>query len=115
MKHLILIIFLLLSVVKLSAQTDDTLCDTGIKIEQRIQSGEGGNVLLVVNPQSEQIFIVAIDYGADGFYEILVFDTDGDGNVDMQLEGGQATAEQVLWLYCGYQRIELSMVHSVGK
>ncbi len=106
MKTLIIIAVLACSSIALAQ--DNTLCDTGIPIELRIQSGEGGKALLVVNPQSEQIFIVAIDYGGDGIYEVLVFDTDGDGNVDMQLEGGGATAEQVIWLYCGYQRLELS-------
>lgn len=107
MKTLILIAVLACSSIALAQ--DSTLCDTGIKIEQTIEQREGGNVLIISNPQSEQIFIVAFDYGRDGLYEVLVFDTDGNGNVDMQLEGGQATAEQVIWLYCGYQRIELSL------
>ncbi len=84
------------------------LCDTGIKASSIIEEREGGNALVVFNKETNQIFIVAFDYGADGYYEVLVFDTDADGNADMQLEGGKADIDDVLYLYCGYQRIELS-------
>lgn len=102
------ILFALAIVTVTDAQVDSTLCDTGIKVTQTVHVRQGGNILTVTNDESEQIFIIAIDYNRDGIYEYLVFDTDGNGKVDMQLEGGQATAEEVIWLYCQYIKIDMS-------
>lgn len=91
------------SVGTLAIEKDSILCDTGIKISQDVIVEESANALVIYNEPLKKIFVIAIDTNRDGLYEILVFDTNGDGQMDMQLEGGQATAEEVLWLYCGYQ------------
>ena len=110
MKLLYMILFCIVchSAGTLAIGTDSTLCETGLIYSQTVDVLEKGNVLKVFNPQTEAIYIVALDYNKDGYYEVLVFDTDGDGYADMQLEGGIATAEQVILIYCGYMKLSMS-------
>lgn len=108
MKTLILtVIFLLLSVVVAEGSDTKKLCDTGLEYITTVTEAEGGNILSVMSPDQERIFIIAVDYNKDGTYEMMVFDTNGDTYVDMKFEGGQATLEQVLELFCTY--IDFSM------
>lgn len=105
-----LVIGLVLSFVAVTdgAQEDSTLCGSGIEFEQQVIEIQGVNVLVVYSNDGENKYIIAIDVDKDGMYEVLIFDTNGDGLADMQLEGGKASAEDVIWLYCGYQQLKLS-------
>ena len=106
MKLLTILMVLAYSTVTYSAVSDVTLCDTGIEITQTVVVEDKGNALIIHS--GEQVFVVAFDYNRDGIYETLLFDTDGNGYMDMQLEGGQATADEVQWLFCQYQRFSMS-------
>lgn len=90
----------------LAIGTDSTLCDTGMKITQEVKVIDNMNVLSVST--AERQIIIAIDTNQDGWYTVLIFDTNGNGYADMQLEGGYANAEEVIWLYCEYQRLEMT-------
>jgi hypothetical protein len=91
-------------------QTEDkTMCNTGLTYTQEVVVEPKGNVLVIQNPEMDAIFILAFDWNRDGIYESLLFDINGNGMVDLQLEYGQATAEQVLELYCLYQQLEMVM------
>ena len=62
----------------------------------------------------DRAIILAFDADKDGYYEYVIFDTDGDGKFDMELkydpeEGAVKANEQgVLELYCAYQRLKVS-------
>ena len=87
---------------------DSTICNSGIPFTQEVVVEEKGNVLVVANEGMEIIFILAFDWNRDGIYESLLFDINANGAIDLQLEGGQATAEQVIQLYCMYQQLKMS-------
>ena len=97
-----------MAVILLSATPDSTICETGILYTQEVVVESKGNVLVIANADMGIIFILAFDWNRDGIYESLLFDINANGQIDLQLEGGQATAEQVLWLYCQYQQLEMS-------
>lgn len=109
-----LVIGLVLSIVAVAEAQDSTgtaeqtICNTGIKYTMEVVVEPKGNVLVIQNPEMDAIFILAFDWDRDGIYESLLFDINGNGMVDLQLEYGQATAEQVLELYCMYQQLKMS-------
>jgi hypothetical protein len=63
---------------------------------------------LIQKDELDRAIILAFDIDKDGLYDYLMFDTDMNGYLDMELKGGHATAEEVLWLYCQYHRLEMS-------
>ena len=63
----------------------------------------------------DRAIILAFDADKDGYYEYVIFDTDGDGKFDMELkydseseDAVKANEQAVLELYCAYQRLKVS-------
>lgn len=88
--------------------TDTTLCNSSIPITLEVVEETKANVLVIGNKEMDIIFVLAFDWNKDGIYESLLFDINGNGEIELQLEGGQATAEQVLMLYCQMHQLEMS-------
>ncbi len=104
------------------------LCDTGIKVLQdwvERDEAEYANIYIVyrypevsrgwsfyqrlrADDRLDRALILALDIDKDGLYDYLIFDTDGNGKFDMELEGGHTDEQGVMWLYCQYQRLEMS-------
>ena len=103
-------VFLFVMVVMMATADAQTICDTGVKYNVELSSDSVATKMIVTGA-GDRIFIVGVDKDKDGYYEFLVFDTDGDGKVDVQLSGGMATIEQAIELYCSYAKDTMSSTY----
>lgn len=106
---LAIVLIVLLSVIGIDTKVEgNTMCDTGIEYVIEYREGEVDNRIVIKSKSGDVIFIVAIDLNKDGKYNLLVFDTVGDGMADIQLYGGSATVDEIIELYCKYINFTIS-------